>query len=154
GLYTPDVTGDIANPAGGSFRVQGPKLLYRTSAQSAQSQVLDDFAGATAGTNFNNRKDMDEGLPQWVATRPVSYILGFSPQNLKLNGSFHTLKVALAGKQKFSVQARRGYFAPRKTPDPTETAKQEIQEAIFSQDEIRDLGVDLQTQFFKPAAEQ
>ena len=33
--------------------------------------------------------------------------------------------------------------------DPVEAAKQEIQEALFSQDEIRDLPVDLHTQFFK-----
>lgn len=154
GLYTPDVSGDIASPPGGSPRVQGPKALYRTSAQSAQSQILDEFAGGTGGTYFHNRNDIDEGLRQAVAAPPVSYVLGFSPQNLKLNGSFHTLKVTLTGKRKFNIQARRGYFAPRKAPDPAETAKQEIQEAIFSQDEIRDLGVDLQTQFFKPAAEQ
>lgn len=154
GLYTPDVMGDIANPPRGSYRVAGPKALYRTSAQTAQSQILDDLAASTGGTYFHNRNDLDEGLRQAVAAPPVSYVLGFSPQNLKLNGSYHTLKVALTGKQKYNVQARRGYFAPRKARDPAETAKQEIQEAIFSQDEVRDLAVDLQTQFFKPDAAQ
>jgi len=52
------------------------------------------------------------------------------------------------------VQARKGYYAPRKVRDPVETAKQEIQEAIFSQDEVKDLAVDLQTQFFKPEPAQ
>jgi VWFA-related protein len=150
GLYTPDVMGDIANPPSRSFRVEGPKALYRTSAQSAQSQVLDDLAASTGGIYFHNRNDLDEGLRQAVAAPLVSYVLGFSPQNLKLNGSYHTLKVTLTGKQKYAVQARRGYFAPRKARDPAETAKQEIQEAIFSQDEVKDLAVDLQTQFFKP----
>jgi VWFA-related protein len=149
GLYTPDVMGDIANPPRGSFRVAGPKTLYRTSAQSAQSQILDDLAAGTGGSYFHNRNDLDEGLRQAVAAPPVSYVLGFSPQNLKLNGSYHTLKVTLTGKQKFNVQARKGYYAPRKARDPVETAKQEIQEAIFSQDEVKDLAVDLQTQFFK-----
>lgn len=153
GLYTPDL-GDIAAPTGHSLRVQGPKQMYRSSAQFAQSQILDDLAASTGGTYFHNRNDLDEGLRQAVAAPPVSYVLGFAPQNLKLNGSFHTLKVALTGKQKFNVQARRGYFAPRKAQDPVETARQEIQEAIFSQDEIKDLGLDLQTQFFKPAPEQ
>jgi hypothetical protein len=32
---------------------------------------------------------------------------------------------------------------------PEETAKEEIQEAVFSQEEIRDLSVELQTQFFR-----
>ena len=154
GLYTPDVMGDIANPPGGSLRVSGPKALYRTSAQLAQSEVLDQLAAGTGGTYFHNRNDLDEGLRQAVAAPPVSYVLGFSPQNLKLNGAYHTLKVSLASKQKFSVQARRGYFAPRKAQDPAETAKQEIQEAIFSQEEIKDLPLDMQTQFFKSDALQ
>ncbi len=153
GLYTPDL-GDISAPTGKSLRVQGPKQMYRTSAQFAQSQILDDLAASTGGTYFHNRNDLDEGLRQAVAAPPVSYVLGFAPQNLKLNGSFHTLKVSLTGKQKFVLQARRGYFAPRKAQDPAETAKQEIQEAIFSQDEIKDLGLDLQTQFFKADADQ
>ena len=155
GLYTPDLMGDIADPPGGlGSKAAGIKALYRTSAQAAQSEILDEFAAGTGGTYFHNRNDLDAGLRQAVAAPAVSYILGFSPQNLKLNGSYHTLKVTLTGKQKYSVQARRGYFAPRKAQDPAETAKQEIQEAIFSQDEIGDLPVDLQTQFFKPAPSQ
>ena len=155
GLYTPDVMGDIANPPGGSAgRVAGIKSLYRTSAQSAQSEILDEFAAGTGGTYFHNRNDLDAGLRQAVGAPAVSYILGFSPQNLKLNGGYHTLKVTLTGKQKYSVQARRGYFAPRKAQDPVETAKQEIQEAIFSQDEIAELPVNMQTQFFKPEPSQ
>jgi VWFA-related protein len=155
GLYTPDVMGDIANPPGGlTSKAAGIKALYRTTAQSVQSEILDEFAAGTGGTYFHNRNDLDAGLRQAVAAPAVSYVLGFSPQNLKLNGGYHTLKVTLTGKQKYSVQARRGYFAPRKAQDPVETAKQEIQEAIFSQDEIGDLPVDLQTQFFKPDPSQ
>jgi len=155
GLYTPDVMGDIANPPGGlTSRAAGIKSLYRTTAQAAQSEILDELAAGTGGTYFHNRNDLDVGLRQAVAAPAVSYVLGFSPQNLKLNGAYHTLKVTLIGKQKYSVQARRGYFAPPKAQDPVETAKQEIQEAIFSQDEIGDLPVDLQTQFFKPDPSQ
>ena len=153
GLYTPDL-GDIADPPSRSPRVIGIKSMYRVSAQSAQSEILAEFAAGTGGTYFHNRNDLDEGLRQAVAAPPVSYVLGFSPQNLKLNGSYHTLKVTLTGKQKFNIQARRGYYAPRKAKDPAETAKEEIQEAILSQDEIHDLPVDLQTQFFKPDASQ
>jgi hypothetical protein len=107
------------------------------------------LADGTGGTFFHNRNDLDEGFRQAGAAPPISYLLAFSPQNLKLNGRFHLLKVALANKQKYSVQARRGYYAPRTAADPAETAKREIEEALFSQDEIRDLPVELQTQFFK-----
>jgi len=59
------------------------------------------------------------------------------------------LKVALTSKEKFDIQARHGYFAPKTLSDPAESAKLELQEALFSQEEIRDLPVELQTQFFK-----
>ena len=83
--------------------------------------------------------------------RPSTYLLGFSPQNMKLDGSLHTLKVSFVRKTNYKIQARHGYYAPRHVADPAEEAKQEIQEALFSQDEIRDLPVDLHTQFFKTA---
>ena len=149
GLYTPDLAGDISNPSAHASGTGAYQATYRLSAQSAQSGILDDLALGTGGTYFRNRNDLDVALRQAMAAPPTSYLLGFSPQNLKLNGSFHTLKVSLAGKQKYAVQARRGFYAPRTAKDPEETAKEEIREAVFSQEEIRDLAVDLQTQFFR-----
>jgi VWFA-related protein len=148
GLYAPDM-GDISDPPRDSNKTFGYKSSYRVQAQMAQSDILAQLADGTGGTFFHNRNDIDTGLREAAAAPAMSYLLGFSPQNLKLNGSYHTLKVALAGKQKFSIQARHGYYAPRTIADPAEAAKEEIQEALFSQDEIHDLPVDLQTQFFK-----
>jgi VWFA-related protein len=149
GLYTPDLGGDIASPSVDTYRTAGYKSNYRVQAQFAQEEILGDLAYGTGGTFYHNRNDIDVALREAVAAPVASYLLGFSPQNLKLNGSFHTLKVSLAGKQKVDIQARRGYYAPRTAKDPAETAKEEIQEAVFSQEEIRDLPVDLQTQFFR-----
>jgi hypothetical protein len=149
GLYTPDLLGDIANPPVDTVRTAGFKASYRIEAQSAQSEILGNLADGTGGTYFHNRNDLDVGLQRAVAAPPLSYLLGFSPQNLKVDGHYHTLKVAMAGRQKFIIQARHGYYAPRTVKDPTEAAKQEIQEAIFSQEEIHDVPIDLQTQFFK-----
>lgn len=149
GLYTPDLMGDISDPPSGSFNTVGHKSSYRAAAQSAQSEILDDLALGTGGTYYHNRNDLDAALRQAVAAPATSYMLGFSPQNLKLNGSFHTLKVSLVPKTKYSVQARHGYYAPRNLKTPEETAKEEIQEAVFSQEEMHDLLVDLQTQFFR-----
>ncbi len=149
GLYTPDLNGDISSPSVDNYRTAGYKTSYRVQAQFAQEEILNDLASGTAGTFYHNRNDIDVALRQAVAAPVASYLLGFSPQNLKLNGSFHALKVALTGKQKFDIQARRGYYAPRTAKDPAQAAKEEIQEAVFSQEEIRDLPVDLQTQFFK-----
>jgi len=151
GLYTPDM-GDIADPSIGSFKTAGLKSSFLLQAQFAQSDILAQLADGTGGTFFHNRNDIDEGLREAAAAPAMSYLLGFSPQNLKINGAYHTIKVSLTAKQKFSIQARHGYYAPRTIVDPVEAAKEEIQEALFSQDEVRDLPVELQTQFFKKDA--
>lgn len=152
GLYTPDM-GDISDPyVNPNPQTAGIRSLYTTAAQTAQDDVLQQFADGTGGTFFHNRNDIDEGLRQAGAAPPLTYLLGFSPQNLKLDGSMHTLKVSLARKNNYQIQSRHAYFAPRHVVDPVEEAKQEIQEAIFSQDEIHDLPVDVHTQFFKTSA--
>jgi VWFA-related protein len=148
GLYTPDL-GDIANPTQINGRTAGYKSSYAVAAQFAQEDVLAQLADGTGGTFFHNRNDLDEGMREAGAAPALSYLLGFSPQNLKLDGSYHTLKVTLTNKQKFGLQARHGYYAPRSVADPAEAAKEEIREALFSQEEIRDLPLDMQTQYFK-----
>jgi VWFA-related protein len=149
GLYTPDVLGDIADPPRDSILTAGYKASYRVTAQSAQEDVLAQLADGTGGKFFHNRNDVDEAMREAGAAPAFSYLLGFSPQNLKIDGRFHTLKVSLASKEKFEIQARHGYFAPRTLTDPAESAKLELQEALFSQEEIRDLPVELQTQYFR-----
>jgi len=149
GLYAPDVMGDIAEPPRDTVRTAGYKSLYRVSAQSAQDIVMAELADGTGGTFYHNRNDVDEAMREAGAAPEVSYVLGFSPQNLKFDGRFHTLKVGLTTKEKFSVQARHGYFAPRSASDPAEVTKEEIQEALFSQEEIHNIPIDLQTQYFK-----
>src|SRR5712691_2657667 len=149
GLYAPDVMGDIADPSVDTIRTAGYKATYRVAAQFAQQDVLAQLADGTGGKFFHNRNDVDEAMREAGAAPAYSYLLGFSPQNLKIDGRFHTLKVSLTSKEKLDIQARHGYFAPRTLTDPAEATKLEMQEALFSQEEIHDLPVDFQTQFFK-----
>jgi hypothetical protein len=154
GLYTPNLLGDISEPTVGSPQASGIRDSYRMSEQFAQSEILGELADGTGGTFFHNRNDLDVGMLRAVAAPDASYLLGFSPQNLKLDGRFHLLKVSLANKSKLIIQARRGYYAPRTLKDPGQLAKEEIQEAVFSQEEIRDVPIELQTQFFKSSDTQ
>ena len=118
------------------------------SAEFESPIVLQDFAVGTGGTFFKNSNDLAGGLTRLGSTPEVSYLLGFSPQNQKTNRQFHLLKVKLAGNLKYDVQARRGYFAPSKVDDPKEQARAEIEDAIYSQGEIQDFPLELQTQYF------
>jgi VWFA-related protein len=149
GLYTTDLLGDVSKPLTDTPQTTSFKATYRVQEQTENSYVLGDFAYGTGGTFFQNSNDLASGLDRAGGTPGVSYILGFSPQNQKMDGRYHTIKVVITEKRKYEVQARRGYYAPRKVDDPKEQARVEMQEAVFSQDEIQDLPLDLQTQYFK-----
>ncbi len=149
GLYVPEPGGDISQRNSDTSVTGGYKESYRLAEESQLQFVLMDMAYGTGGTFFHNSNDLEGGLKLGGGVPEVSYVLGFSPQNQKMDGKYHTLKVTLAGKQKFAIQARRGYYAPKKLDDPREMEKQEIQEALYSQDEIHDLPLSLQTQYFK-----
>ncbi len=129
------------------------KTQFATAAALAMGDVLGELADATGGVFFHNNNDLAEGFKRVSAQPEFIYVLGFSPQNLKLDGSYHALKVSLTKNPSgYQAQARRGYFVRQHATDPAEQAKQEIEEAVFSRDEINDLPVDLHTQFFKTGA--
>ena len=52
------------------------------------------------------------------------------------------------------MKARRGYYAPRHLTSADEEAKEEISQALFSRDDMRDIPVDVHTQFFKPTDDE
>jgi hypothetical protein len=60
------------------------------------------------------------------------------------------VKVTLKNPSGFSLQARGGYFAPKTGAGPATKDDREISEALFSRDEVRDIPLDLETQFYKP----
>jgi hypothetical protein len=107
------------------------------------------LADGTGGTFFHNSNDLFEGFTRVAAPPEYSYVLAFTPQNLKPDGSFHALQVKLNSPLKVNLQARRGYYAPKHLDDPAEEAKQEIEDAVFSQDESHGIPVELRTQFYK-----
>jgi hypothetical protein len=125
------------------------KQQYERAGAMAQSDVLAEFAHGTGGSFFENSNDLDAGFRRLTAAPEYYYVLGFSPQNLKLDGGFHALKVVVKNPPGLSAQARKGYYAPTRLEDAAATAKREMEEALFSREEIRELPVDLKTQFFK-----
>ncbi|HTX14449.1 MAG TPA: VWA domain-containing protein [Candidatus Baltobacteraceae bacterium] len=152
GLYTPDL-GDI------SKEVQDPNPVtagYRTrlhlEGQATQVVVLMDLAAETGGLSFHDNNDLAAGLREIVAAPEVYYLLAFVPQNLKYDGHFHSVNVKLAEKNKYTIQARKGFYAPKHGETPEETAARDIQDALFSQEEQHGLPVGLQTQYYKTDA--
>ena len=125
------------------------KMQYERQAALANMDVLEEMAEDTGGAFFHDNNDLYGGLKR-LATQPeYIYILGFAPQHLKLDGSYHKLNVALKNGAGLQTQARRGYFERNHLEDPAEEAKEELTEAFFSREEMRELPVELKTQFFK-----
>jgi VWFA-related protein len=151
GLYVVMPGGDISQRPQTNPQVAGIEALYQMSSASAEADVMAELADATGGVFFHNNNDLAEGFRRLASTPEYYYVLAFSPQNLKLNGRFHNLKLTLKTSEKYSIQARRGYFAPKQLNGPEQEAKQEIEDALFSQEEMHDLPIDLHTQFFKPS---
>jgi VWFA-related protein len=151
GLYVVVPGGDISNPT--STLPPPGKNLIDMAAAAAQDDLLATLAEGTGGVFFHSNNDMDEGLRRVAETPEYSYVLAFVPQNLKLDGNYHGLKVTVKSTSKLSVQARHGYYAPRTLSDPAQQAKQDIEEAVFSQEEMHNLPVKMHTQFFKATDE-
>jgi VWFA-related protein len=152
GLFNPGVAADdISKPVTDTMSGRIYKANYRMAAQIDADSVLRDFAESTGGTFFHNSNDLAGGMQQLGAAPEVSYLLGYSPQDQKMDGKYHLIKVALPGK-KYEVQARHGYYAPKKVNDPEERANQEIQEAVYSQGEIDELRLEMHTEYVKTDA--
>ena len=148
GVFTIDPTGEVAG-----CRLSDPSTglqvaKYDHDAITAQGLILHDLADATGGTALAQNDFLAEfnrlaNPPEYV------YYLGFYPKDFKTDGKFHELKVTLANGKGLSVQARKGYWASDHVEDAATASTREIGEAVFSHDELRDLPIDIDTQFYK-----
>jgi VWFA-related protein len=128
---------------------ESPRFRYKLAGAQADQDVMADLAAGTGGQFFHNDNGFEQGLDELSSPPEFTYVLGFSPQNLKLDGSFHNLKVSLVNRKGLDLQARRGYWAPNHAVDPAEQAREEIKDAVFSQEELQDIPLEVQNQFFR-----
>jgi VWFA-related protein len=149
GLYTdtPDISKRTV-----SAQADIVKRQYDREAARANADVMAELAGGTGGSFFENSNDVAKGIKDLTAAPEVYYVLGFSPQNLKLDGTYHNLKVTIREPAGLSSKARKGYYAPRHLSDADAESKEEISQALFSREEMHDIPVDMHTEFFKSSA--
>ena len=132
--------------------------------ESAARDVLEEVAQGTGGEFRHNTNDLQTGFA--VPAGSAAYYLGFAPTDMKLDGKFHDLKVELAEKHAgFSLQARRGYFAPRSEAEAAASAeqgapidseaqtKEQIREAVYSRTDLQQLPVTMEVKVFSTKTE-
>jgi hypothetical protein len=103
------------------------------------SDIVAELAEGTGGVFFQNSNDLAGGFRKIADVPEHVYLLGFSPDNLRMDGSYHALKVWLNGHEALTAHARRGYYAPTQVSDAREAEKAEMQQALYSREEQREL---------------
>jgi VWFA-related protein len=103
--------GNLKSQTGGRS-VMGATSQYYWDAFTADSNVMAEPADGTGGSYFHNSNDLEGGFRSLTAAPEYMYPLEFPPKKLKLNGTYHPLKVNVHGD---GMQARRGYFAPHRS---------------------------------------
>jgi VWFA-related protein len=154
GLFTNIAGGDASQPPYHSAEASTFLDQADRDAATQADDILAELANGTGGTFFHNDNDLKGGLNLLAARPDYVYVLGFSPQDLKYDGAYHGLKVTVKNSAKLTIQARRGYWAPRHAVDSAEAAKEEIEETVFSRDEVQAIPLDVQTGFFRSGDEK
>ena len=124
---------------------------YQRDEITSQGIILGDLAYGTGGAALA-RNDLGAEFTRLAGPPEFVYYLGFYPTNLKADEKYHEIKVTLAAAKGFSLQARKGYWAPSHEEDAAAASAREIAEAVFSHEELRDLPLDIHTEFFKASA--
>jgi VWFA-related protein len=106
----------------------------KSANREVQNDPLAILAEGTGGKFYHNRNDLDVGLKELATAPDVSYVLTFSPEDLKRNGASHTLKVKLANSHSMAITARRGYIAPGPNLTPSEKKKGLLDSAVTTMD--------------------
>jgi VWFA-related protein len=88
----------------------GQPVQDRLETMRANEEAMVELADGTGGTFFRNN-DLEGGLKTLAAGPEYRYLLEISLQDVKQNGTYHSLKVEV-DQSGLKVQARRGYFAP------------------------------------------
>lgn len=82
----------------------------RASGQTALFAMAND----TGGELYRNFNNLGEAMGRMLQKTSVSYMLAFQPEDLKLDGSYHKLRVKLVGVEGgLRVEHRTGYYEPK-----------------------------------------
>ncbi len=150
GLWV-DPTADASVKDGGAAPYSRFIREYMDLGARSDGDVLGELAYGTGGVWFHDNNDLLEGFRRTATTPDCVYLIAFTPQNLKYDGKFHNLEVVLkrAPVPNLTARTRKGYFAPKAAESATERVQSEIEDAVFSRDERREIPVDLHTEFFR-----
>jgi VWFA-related protein len=110
GLYTTEIDASERGGSSAQDLITGQHAQYHSDTMTLAGEVMSELADGTGGTFFHNSNDLEGGLKCLAQGPEYLYLLEFSPEKFKPDGSYHRLKVKV-NQGGLKVQARRGYFA-------------------------------------------
>jgi VWFA-related protein len=130
--------------------MQGSLGGYAAMLGTMENEVANDpmaaIAYGTGGKFFHNNNDMITGVREMAEAPEASYVLGFSPDEIKDNGVFHNLKVKVPGQHDVSINARPGYFALSKEQAAPGVKFQKLNKQVMGADSLTEIASEVTTQ--------
>lgn len=154
GVYVDAIAANEGSRSGGQASL--PSNLSSELADERQEGLtvsdngMETLAAATGGAFFHNDNDLAAGFRAGASPPEAVYLLAFTPNGLKDNGALHTLKIKVTGQPRAAVQARSGYFAPSAAAEAKLAADHEMENAVFSNENLDKLPVLFAAQSPKP----
>jgi hypothetical protein len=137
-------------PDGEQVALTGAMQGYQSNLASDERDVSSDslaaLANGTGGSFFHNRNDLDVGFREMAALPAASYVIGFSPDDVKDNGVYHNLKVRVPNKSDISISARPGYFARTKEQAAPAAKFQKLNREVLASDTLTEITATVGTQ--------
>jgi hypothetical protein len=148
-----DATQDLIYPLDATL--QSSKIELTVFSKSMDCRRPHEPRGRYRSVHLHNDNDFNDAFERAGAFPGAYYTLTFSPDDLKPDGRFHTLTVALVNNPShYALQARKGYFGPRKGEDAASLANEETESMAFSDKEIHTIPIEIHTQVFKPSSDE
>jgi hypothetical protein len=101
-----------------------------------------DMAAGTGGEFIHNNNDLAAGFDALTTVPRFSYVLGFAPTDLKIDGSEHKLKVQLTTPAHMAVSARPGYYAPSPELSASEKRFRKLEQSVMAADDPAEIPIE------------
>jgi VWFA-related protein len=111
GLYSTQIDASELGTSSARDLQTGARSQSHSENMNLSEDVMAELANGTGGTYFHNSNDLEGGLKSLTQAPEYVYLLEFSLEKTKPDGTYHTLKVKV-DRSDVKLQARRGYFAP------------------------------------------
>lgn len=158
-VYSIDARGLFASPPGGDATTaastgtsmfSGASVYHQTDQREDSRDTLSTLSTDTGGRAFFDLGDLSDAFPKIQQDNGGYYLLGYNlAADIKRDGSWHSIRVKVNAPGAH-VRYRSGYYAPKDFQHfASEDRKQQLDDAMQSEDPYVDLPIAVETSAFR-----